>query len=135
MSDDSFNFGWLNPNIPLNIDNMPNQFAERNQLQDEANQATIDSLEVLKEIKMNTEYLKNIVDLLNTNNDNQQELNEMVQSILSIAKAPDKGEAKTRYRSVMKKIGDFATITSSTLNVVKLSSLATTVLQIFMQSH
>ena len=35
----------------------------------------------------------------------------------------------------MKKIGDFSAIMSATLNVVKLSSLATTVLQFFMQSH
>lgn len=44
----------------------------------------------------------------------------MVQDILGIAKAPDKEEAQNRYRSVMKKIGDFSTITSSALNIVKL---------------
>lgn len=135
MSDDSLNFDWLNLDIPLTIDDMPNNFAERNQLQDKANQANIDSLKVLKEIKMNTDYLRGIVDLLNVNNTHQKELNEMVQSILNIAKSTDKEEANTRYRSVMKKIGDFAAVTSSTVNVVKLSSLAAMVLKCFLQSH
>ena len=83
---------------------------------------------------MNTEYLKNIVDLLSVSNDHQKELNIMAQDILGIAKAPDKEEAQNRYRSVMKKIGDFSTITSSALNIVKLSSLASTVLQMVMSS-
>lgn len=91
-------------------------------------------LEVLKRIEMNTEYLKNIVDLLSVSNDHQKELNIMVQDILGIAKAPDKEEAQNRYRSVMKKIGDFSTITSSALSIVKLSSLASTVLQMVMSS-
>lgn len=103
-------------------------------LTDEANRATLESLEVLKRIEMNTEYLKNIVDLLSVSNDHQKELNIMVQDILGIAKAPDKEEAQNRYRSVMKKIGDFSTITSSALNIVKLSSLASTVLQMVMGS-
>lgn len=84
---------------------------------------------------MNTAYLKDIVDLLNTNNEHQQELNKLVTTILDIAKAPDKEEAQNRYKCVMKRIGDFATISSSALNVVKLSSLASTVLQFFMQLH
>ena len=105
------------------------------ELVNKANQATLDSLEVLKQIEMNTAYLKDIVELLDTNNEHQKELNEMVQSILSIAKAPDKEEAQSRYKSVMKKIGDFATISSSALNDVKLSSLASTVLRFFMQGH
>ncbi|WP_242363572.1 hypothetical protein [Limosilactobacillus antri] len=105
------------------------------ELTNKANQAALDSLEVLKKIEMNTAYLKDIVDLLNVNNENQKELNDMVQSIIGIAKATDKEEAQSRYRSVMKKIGDFSTITSSALNIVKLSSLAATVLQFFMQSH
>ena len=103
-------------------------------LTDEANRATLESLEVLERIEMNTEYLKNIVDLLSVSNDHQKELNIMVQDILGIAKAPDKEEAQNRYRSVMKKIGDFSTITSSALTIVKLSSLASTVLQMVMSS-
>lgn len=84
---------------------------------------------------MNTEYLKDIVGLLSTSNEHQEQLNSLVHDVLAIAKAPDKEEAQNRYRSVMKKIGDFSTITSSALNIVKLSSLAATVLQFFMQSH
>lgn len=86
-------------------------------------------------VGMNTAYLKDADDLLNVNNDHQQKLNVLVQSILAIVKAPNKDEAQSRYRRVMKKIGDFSAITSATLNIVKLSSLATTVLQFFMQSH
>ncbi len=104
-------------------------------LVDDANKATLDSLEVLKKIEMNTAYLRDIVDLLSVNNEHQKELNDLVQSILAIAKAPDKDEAQNRYRRVMKKIGDFSAVTSAALNIVKLSSLATTVLQFFMQSH
>lgn len=111
------------------------KMADRQNLEDSANQASIDSLEVLKKIEMNTAYLKDIVELLDTSNEHQKELSDMVHSILNIAKAPDKEEAQTRYRSVMQKIGDFATISSSALNVVKLSSLAATVLQFFLQSH
>lgn len=103
------------------------------ELTNKANQAALDSLEVLKE--MNTAYLKDIVDLLNVNNENQKELNDMVQSIIGIAKSPDKKEAQSRYRSVMKKIGDFSTVTTSALNIAKLSSLASMVLQLFMNQH
>ena len=117
------------------IDEAMQQMADRKALEDNAHQASIDSLEVLKRIEMNTAYLKDIVDLLNTSNEHQKELNEMIQSILNIAKSPDKSEAQSRYRSVMKKIGDFATVTSSALNIAKLSALAATVLQFFMQSH
>ena len=117
------------------IDEAMQQMADRKALEDSAHQASIDSLEVLKRIEMNTAYLKDIVDLLNTSNEHQKELNEMIQSILNIAKSPDKSEAQSRYRSVMKKIGDFATVTSSALNIAKLSALAATVLQFFMQSH
>ena len=102
---------------------------------DDANKATLDSLEVLKKIEMNTEYLKNIVDLLSVNNEHQKELNGLVQDVLSIAKSPDKDEAQSRYRSVMKKIGDFSVVTTSALNIAQLSTLASTVLQFFMQSH
>ena len=35
----------------------------------------------------------------------------------------------------MKKIGDFSAITSATLNIFTLSSLATTLLQFFLKSH
>lgn len=101
----------------------------------DANKATLDSLEVLKKIEMNTEYLKNIVDLLSVNNEHQKELNGLVQDVLSIAKSPDKDEAQSRYRSVMKKIGDFSVVTTSALNIAQLSTLASTVLQFFMQSH
>ena len=117
------------------IDEAMQQMADRKALEDNAHQASIDSLEVLKRIEMNTAYLKDIVDLLNTSNEHQKELNEMIQSILNIAKSPDKSEAQSRYRSVMKKIGDFATVTSTALNIAKLSALAATVLQFFMQSH
>ena len=117
------------------IDEAMQQMADRKALEDNAHQASIDSLEVLKRIEMNTAYIKDIVDMLNTSNEHQKELNEMIQSILNIAKSPDKSEAQSRYRSVMKKIGDFATVTSSALNIAKLSALAATVLQFFMQSH
>lgn len=84
---------------------------------------------------MNTEYLKDIVGLLSTSNEHQEQLNSLVHDVLAIAKAPDKEEAQSRYRSVMKKIGDFSTITASALNIVKLSSLAGTVLQLFINQH
>lgn len=122
--------GWWLTELPeLSVISRPDA-----KLTDEANRATLESLEVLKRIEMNTEYLKNIVDLLSVSNDHQKELNIMVQDILGIAKAPDKEEAQNRYRSVMNKIGDFSTITSSALNIVKLSSLASTVLQMVMSS-
>ena len=139
MSDKSDSQGFVFPKIPhiplpepsrmLHVESADVNLLNR------ANKATLDSLEVLKQIEMNTEYLKDIVDLLSVNNDNQKELSELVQSILNIAKAPDKEEAQSRYRSVMKHIGDFSTVTTSTLNVVKLSSLAAMILQFFMQSH
>ena len=122
--------GWWLTELPeLSVISRPDA-----KLTDEANRATLESLEVLKRIEMNTEHLKNIVDLLSVSNDHQKELNIMVQDILGIAKAPDKEEAQNRYRSVMNKIGDFSTITSSALNIVKLSSLASTVLQMVMSS-
>ena len=114
---------------------LTNKMSETNKLTTDAKKANIESLEVLKRIEMNTSYLRDIVDLLNTNNEHQKDLNDMVQSILEIAKAPDKKEAQSRYRSVMKKIGDFATVTTSAVNVAQLSSLAINFLQLFIQSH
>ena len=134
------NFNWMNDEDNEMQKNQEalrqatEKLAHKQQLDIDSKKAVVDSLEVLKRIEMNTSYLKNIVELLDTSNENQKEINEMVQSILAIAKAPDKKEAETRYRSVMKKIGDFATITSSAINVAKLSSLAATVLQFFIQS-
>lgn len=130
-----WNNGYRMPSFTDNLAELKQLPRPDTKLTNKANQATLDSLEVLKQIEMNTAYLKDIVDLLNVSNDNQKELNDMVQSILNIAKAPDKEEAQNRYRKVMQKIGDFSTITSSTLNIVKLSTLAATVLQFFMQSH
>lgn len=104
-------------------------------LSDKANKATLESLEVLRRIEMNTEYLKDIVGLLSTSNEHQEQLNILVHDVLAIAKAPDKEEAQSRYRSVMKKIGDFSTVTTSALNIVKLSTLAGTVLQLFINQH
>ncbi|MCD5423878.1 hypothetical protein [Limosilactobacillus fermentum] len=135
------NFNWMNDEDNEMQKNQEalrqatEKLAYKQQLDIDSKKAVVDSLEVLKKIEMNTSYLKDIVELLDTSNENQKEINEMVQSILAIAKAPDKKEAETRYRSVMKKIGDFATITSSAINVAKLSSLAATVLQFFIQSH
>lgn len=104
-------------------------------LSDKASKATLESLEVLRRIEMNTEYLKDIVGLLSTSNEHQEQLNGLVYDVLAIAKSPDKEEAQSRYRSVMKKIGDFSTVTTSALNIAKLSSLASTVLQLFMNQH
>lgn len=138
MAENDFDFSWLNNSIHIgedNIPDMPDEFAERMHLEDDAHKADIESLEVLKEIKMNTDYLRSIVELLDTNNEYQKEQNEMVKGILNIAKAPDKEEARSRYNTVMKKIGDYAAASLLTLNVVKLSSLAATVLKLFSQIH
>lgn len=101
------------------------------ELTDKANEAVIESLKVLRKIEMNTEYIKDVVSLLSVNNEHQKELKGLVQSILLIAEAPDKEEAETRYRSVMKKIGDFSVITSSAVNIQQLASLANVFLQFF----
>lgn len=73
-----------------------------------------------------------LADLVSASNEHQKELTELVNSILDIAKAPDKREANTRYRSVMKRIGDFATVTTSGLNIAKLVQLATAMFQMMM---
>lgn len=138
MSDDPFNININSDTLRENgelLRQASEKLAIENQLNVDSKKANIESLEVLKKIEMNTEYLKNIVDLLSVSNEHQKELNDLVQDILSIAKSPDEKEAQSRYRSVMKKIGDFSVITSSALNIAKLSSLAITVLQFFMQSH
>lgn len=138
MSNDPFNIDINSDALRKNSELLrqtSEKLAMENQLNVDSKKANIESLEVLKKIEMNTEYLKNIVDLLSVSNDHQKELNNLVQDILNIAKSPDEKEAQSRYRSVMKKIGDFSVITSSALNIAKLSSLAITVLQFFMQSH
>ncbi len=138
MSNDPFNINVNSDALRENgelLRQASEKLAMENQLNVDSKKANIESLEVLKKIEMNTEYLKNIVDLLSVSNEHQKELNDLVQDILNIAKSPDEKEAQSRYRSVMKKIGDFSVITSSALNIAKLSSLAITVLQFFMQSH
>ena len=125
---------WDNAMSKLHPQFQPIDFPDA-KLSDKANEATLESLEVLRRIEMNTEYLKDIVGLLSTSNEHQEQLNGLVHDVLAIAKAPDKEEAQSRYRSVMKKIGDFSTVTTSTLNIVKLSSLAGTVLQLFINQH
>lgn len=125
---------WNNRALNLHPQFKPIDFPDA-KLSDKANKATLESLEVLRRIEMNTEYLKDIVGLLSTSNEHQEQLNSLVHDVLAIAKAPDKEKAQSRYRSVMKKIGDFSTVTTSALNIVKLSSLAGTVLQLFINQH
>jgi Sec7-like guanine-nucleotide exchange factor len=66
-----------------------------------------DVLDTLKRIERNTADLQNIVSLLQTTNQNQDELFKVVVEILSISKASTPEEADSKYRSVMTNIQTF----------------------------
>lgn len=114
------------------LSDVVNELDRRDRLDQQAKQSEVEALEVLKQIETNTSYLRDIADLVSASNEHQKELTELVNSILDIAKAPDKREANTRYRSVMKRIGDFATVTTSGINIAKLVQLATAMFQMMM---
>lgn len=62
------------------------------------------SLEQLESINNNTSVLPEILELINTNNENQEQMIEIISEILSIAKAKDKEEAKNMFMKVLDKI-------------------------------
>lgn len=102
-----------------------------NQLKIDAQQATIDSLEVLKEIRENTASLKMISDLMAENVDNQEEIKNLVMDILTISQSKSKEEADSKYRKVMSKINDLNSVVGSVENIIKLTAIANAMLTFF----
>jgi NTP pyrophosphatase (non-canonical NTP hydrolase) len=82
------------------------------------------SLEMLQAINQNTANLYTLIDLINHNNESQDEILELLNEILSIAKAKSKDEADTLFKKVMKKINDATTDVES---MVKIVGWATTI--------
>lgn len=93
---------------------------ERNNLQDEANQATIDSKELLKEIAENTAYLKILVEINRETNLNGDELNYIMRAIYDVAKASNKDEADNLMSNALSKINNSGEVVGNIANLTNL---------------
>lgn len=98
----------------------------RQGLEDKSRHAQIESVEILKNIEANTEYLKTMIELVHENNTNQEEILNTIKQILDIASASNKQEVESKYKKIMRNISDAA---ETGANLATLTQLATTVYQ------
>lgn len=98
----------------------------RQGLEDKSRHAQIESVEILKNIEANTEYLKTMIELVHENNTNQEEILNTIKQILDIASASNKQEVESKYKKIMRNISDAA---ETGANLAALTQLATTVYQ------
>lgn len=66
-----------------------------------------ESLELLRSIEKNTGDISALVNLVQTNNDKQQEILDVITSIMEISRASTTEEADSLYRNVMTKAQNF----------------------------
>lgn len=76
------------------------------------------SLEMLQSINENTANLYTLVDLISKSNEKQDEVLSLISEILTIAKAKEKREAESIFKSVMTKINDTVETADSTIKLV-----------------
>lgn len=69
----------FDPWVKINLD--------KEKLKSQSQHAQIESVEILKNIEANTEYLKTMVELVHENNTNQEEILNTIKQILDIASA------------------------------------------------
>lgn len=98
----------------------------RQGLEDKSRYAQIESVEILKNIEANTEYLKTMVELVHENNTNQEEILNTIKQILDIASASNKQEVESKYKKIIRNISD---VVETGANLATLTQLATTVYQ------
>lgn len=96
-------------------------------LQEKSQHAQIESVEILRQIERNTNYLKDIVKLIHENNNNQEEL---IKQILDIARSMNSKEAKNKYKKAIRNISNIA---ETGANIVSLTNFATTVYQLVLK--
>lgn len=108
----------FDPLIKINLD--------KEKLKSQSQHAQIESVEILKNIEANTEYLKTMVELVHENNTNQEEILNTIKQILDIASASNKQEVESKYKKIMRNISDVA---ETGANLATLTQLATTVYQ------
>lgn len=124
--DDTWHNQMMN-NISDNHDRMMSslrsqgvEISKRNKLQDNANQAAIDSKELLKEIAENTAYLKILVEINRETKLNGDELNYIMRAIYDVAKANNKEEADTLFSKALSKINDSGEFSGNVANLTNL---------------
>lgn len=93
---------------------------ERNKLQDNANQATIESKELLKEIAENTAYLKILVEINRETKLNGDELNYIMRAIYDVSKANNKSEADGLFSKALSAINDSGEVVGNIANLTNL---------------
>ena len=112
----------LRINVPtLNTDELLEGVRKK---QEEDQRYREDVLKALRQIELNTANLSEIVSLLHSSNENQNQIFDIVVEMLSIAKEKDQQAAQSKYRKVMEKIGQVAT---NAENLTKLYGLGTTI--------
>lgn len=79
-------------------------------------------LSALQGIESNTGSLAQIVALLKTNNDKQEQLIALITEIMSIGKAENQEEADSKYRQVMKKVTEFEGDVSSIQTLIGMAN-------------
>jgi len=115
----SLNYGGYNPLDKIRW--------HKEELESKSQHAQIESVEILRNIEANTEYLKTIVELIHKNNANQEEMLNAIKQILDIASASNKQEVESKYKKIMQNISNVA---ETGANLATLTQLATTVYQI-----
>ena len=108
----------FDPLVKINLD--------KEKLKSQSQHAQIESVEILKNIEANTEYLKTMIELVHENNTNQEEILNTIKQILDIASASNKKEVESKYKKIMRNISNAA---ETGANLATLTQLATTVYQ------
>ncbi|EAH1035577.1 TPA: hypothetical protein K8E49_002947 [Listeria monocytogenes] len=81
-------------------------------------------IELLEQVVKNTASLKDIVDLIQTSNDNQEVMLTALYEILKISEAKTKKEADSKLQNVLSKISSNAELAN---NLAQLTQLAVTI--------
>lgn len=114
----SLNYGGYSPLDKIRL--------HKEELENKSQHAQIESVEILRNIEANTEYLKTMVELIHENNANQEEMLNTIKQILDIASASNKQEVESKYKKIMRNISNIA---ETGANLATLTQLATTVYQ------
>lgn len=88
-----------------------------------------ESLNLLKNIEVNTANLGTLVDLINNSNEKQDEIIQIITELLEIAKETNKNEAESKYRQVMNRIGQIADDADALVKLYGFGQLIGTILK------
>ncbi|MDM8100926.1 hypothetical protein [Oceanobacillus oncorhynchi] len=101
------------------------------EIQESRNNYNQEVLQTLKNIESNTAGLNEVVHLLSTNVDKQDEILNLLKEALSISASKNKKEAESRWRKVMNRANQ---LTTDVENIQKIQGFANTIWQLYQNS-